>query len=123
MTEYKIKNFDEIDFVNIDVLNDKFVLPNGKVFIFSDYLCDLCDTPGTVLEGENKSGEYHCILCHNELNWYTFTNDFLPPLGDKLKFLLPKSWSGKTFEDWFSKFKMRRLDQEKLKNLIKEYGK
>jgi hypothetical protein len=123
MTNYKIKNFDEIDFVNIDALNDKFVLPNGKIFIISDYLCDLCDTPGTVLEVESKSKKYHCILCNNELIWFTFTNDFLLPMGDKLKFLLPKSWSGKILEDWFSDFKKRRLDQEKLKNFIKEHGK
>jgi hypothetical protein len=123
MSIIKIKNFSEIDVVNIDASQDTFQLSDGTTFRFSDHMCDNCWTAGTVLETMEQQKRYHCLLCDNALVWVSFKNDFLPPTGDMLEFLLPVNWNEKDREGWYTQFKERRMAQEKIKADILEHGK
>ncbi|MEJ2535843.1 MAG: hypothetical protein P8048_02085 [Calditrichia bacterium] len=123
MAEYQIKNFSGIDVLSIDPVKDKFILPNKKVYIFSDAMCDYCWTGGTVLENTGNEKEYYCILCENNLSRVKLKNDFLNPTGDIFTFLLPKSWSKAEIEEWYQEFKERRLAQEEVRQHILEHGK
>ena len=78
MAVYKIKKFSEIDFVNIDVSRDEFILPDGKKYVFSEHTCDNCEAGGTVLETIKEPKRYVCVLCEHELAWRKFKNDFIP---------------------------------------------
>jgi len=122
MSTIKIKNFSEIDFVNIDASQDVLLLPNGQTYHFSDHMCDNCWTGGTVLETREQEKKYYCVLCQNNLIRISFTNDFLPPLGDTLEFLLPGDWKKEDREKWYAEFKERRIAQEKIKADILERG-
>ncbi|MFZ0390826.1 MAG: hypothetical protein WAN36_10250 [Calditrichia bacterium] len=123
MSEYEIKNFDEIDYVNINPAEDRFRLPDGSVYRFSDHQCDDCWTGGTVLESLDEPREYRCVMCKNNLEWREFRNDFLAPTGDTLKFLLPRNWSGEENEKWFQTYKERRLAQEEFREqMLKNKG-
>lgn len=123
MTTVKIYNFSEIDFVNIDASQDVLLLPDGQSFRFSDHMCDNCWTAGTVLETLEQQKKYYCLFCNNSLVWVSFKNDFLPPTGDMLEFLLPGSWKEGDREEWYTQFKERRITQEKIKDDILEQGK
>jgi len=120
---FHIKDFSEIDFVNINPTEDQFILPDGETYQFSDHICHSCWSGGTVLETIREEKKFVCILCREELSWHEFTNDFLPPVGDKLNYLLPKSWSRQELENWFSEYKERRLAEEKVKERILAQGK
>ncbi len=122
MAVYKIKDFSEIDFVKINPAEDVFVLPDGKEYQFSDHICDFCWAGGTVLESAGNEKKYVCTLCHNELTWHEIKNDFLPPTGDTLRFLLPESWSQERIKEWFEGYKERRLAQEEVRKDILENG-
>jgi len=122
MNPILIKDFSEIDFVNIDASRDLFKLPDGRTFRFSNHMCDNCWTGGTVLETLVVPIEYYCVLCQNDLMPVSFENDFLPPTGDKLEFLLPSKWTKEEQEKWYNEFKERRLAQEKLKDNILRNG-
>jgi hypothetical protein len=124
MTVHKINDFSEIDVVVVDAARDRFQLPDNRLYEFSDHMCDFCWTGGTVLEscGDEKK-LYHCLFCHNHLQWYQVENDFIPPTGDKFQFLLPEGWSPEGLNRWYEKFKQRRLEQEKVKDQILEHGK
>ena len=123
MSTVKINDFSEIDFVNIDAARDLFQLPNGQTYRFSDHICDNCWTGGTVLETLEHKKKYYCVLCRNHLDWFSFKNDFLPPVGDMLEFLLPRDWKEKDREKWYAEFKERRIAQEKIKDDILMQGK
>ncbi len=123
MTTHKVKDFSDIDFVAIDPATDSFVLPGDETYYFSDHMCDDCWAGGTVLETRKGRKKYYCVLCNNFLSWNTFRNDFLPPTGDDLKFLLPREWSDEKKQQWFEEFKKRRLAQEKVRENILEHGK
>ncbi len=123
MAEYNIKDFSEIDFVNIDPSEDTFIFPDGTKYRFSDHMCDFCWSGGTVLESETEKDKYVCVICGNSLAWYEFENDFLQPTGDKMKFLLPEDWSGEEAAEWFQAYKERRLAQEKVRENILKFGK
>jgi predicted DsbA family dithiol-disulfide isomerase len=123
MTIYKVKDFTEIDFVSVDPSCDKIILPDGAAYFFSDYMCDNCWTGGTVLETDKGKKKYYCVLCNHFLSRVTFRNDFLPPTGDEMKFLLPRDWSGEEKQKWYEEFKIRRLAQEKVREHILEHGK
>jgi len=123
MAVYHIKRFSDIDFVNIDAAEDFFILPNGEKYQFSDNICHYCWSGGTVLKTVAENGKYVCIFCENQLDWHEFENDFLPPTGDTLKFLLPKSWDKKMFDHWFKEYKEGRLAEEKVRESILNYGK
>jgi len=123
MSTVKIKNFSDIDVVNVDMSQDVFQLPDGQSFRFSDHQCDNCWTAGTVLETLEQQKQYYCLFCNNSLIWASFKNDFLPPIGDLLEFLLPASWNEKDRQEWYAQFKDRRLAQEKIKDDILEHGK
>jgi hypothetical protein len=124
MTTHKIKDFSEIDVVEVDAARDAFLLPDGTLYRFSDHMCDFCWTGGTVLEsGEDANKSFHCLLCHNSLRWYQVKNDFIQPTGDHFNFLLPDGWSQTELDDWYAHFKRRRLEQEKIKQHILVHGK
>lgn len=123
MARYKVTDFSEIDFLNVDPGRDEFILPNGKTYAFSDHMCDFCWTAGIVMENESDKSEFYCLLCKKNLNWYEFKNDFLPPTGDMMRFLLPEKLSKKDAEKWFIEYKQRRLAQENIRTYILEHGK
>ena len=123
MATFRIKDFSEIDFVNIDPARDQFIFPDGKTFRFSDYVCHSCWSGGTVLETVGDEEKFVCILCGEELSWHEFTNDFLPPIGDTLSYLLPKSWSEEQLKQWFAEYRERRIAEEKVKERILTQGK
>ncbi len=119
----KIKRFSDINPVETDPVHDKFVLPGGEIYFFSDHMCDNCWTAGTVLESDQEIHKYYCILCRNHLHPVTCKNDFLPPVGDDLTFFLPESWSKETQQQWYQEFKERRIAQEKVRERILQQGK
>ena len=123
MAKHRIKDLSNIDFEQIDFARDEFILPGGKPFIFSDQMCDLCGTTGTVLESKDDQKEYWCLYCENELSWYKMKNDFLPSKGDEMSFLLPEHWSALDLGNWFKAYKERRLTQEEMRKYILENGK
>ena len=123
LATYKIKNFSEIDFLTIDAARDIFVLPSGQSYCCSDHMCDACWTGGTVLESRDKPKKMYCVLCHHYLKKYTFKNDFLPPMGDSVEFYLPEDWSPETLNEWYDAFKIRRIEQEKVREKILNEGK
>jgi hypothetical protein len=120
---YNINNFSEIDFVNIDIKVDRFILPDGKEYHFSDFECDYCNAGGTVLESLDEPKKYFCVLCNHELSWKSFINDFIPPTGDAFNFLLPQSWNQLELDEWFDQFKRSRLLQEEVRKKILVHGK
>ena len=123
LADYYVKKFSEIDFLSIDPSNDRIILPTKEVDIFSDSMCDFCWTGGTVLESIEKSKNYYCILCENDLTRVHLKNDFLYPTGDTFKFLLPKFWSKTEIEKWYQQFKEKRLAQEDVRQHILTHGK
>ncbi len=123
MTLYKIKKFSEIDFVEVDPSSDEFKLPDGEMYHFSDHMCDFCWSGGTVLETSEGEKKYYCVICRNFLDWCEHKNDFLPPKGDMLRFLLPEKWSEEEKNQWYDDFKKRRLEQEKVRKRILDQGK
>lgn len=72
------------------------------------------------VEGNKK---YQCIQCGYELEWEKFLNDFVPPTGDMLDFLLPKNWSREEKNKWFEEYKERRIEEEKIREDILTHGK
>ncbi len=123
MATYNINKFSEIDFVNIDPMQDRFVMPNGEMFRFSDHMCHFCWSGGTVMETVEGNKKYQCIQCGYELEWEKFLNDFVPPTGDMLDFLLPKNWSREEKNKWFEEYKERRIEEEKIREDILTHGK
>ncbi len=123
MSVHKVSNFSDIDFLVVNAAEDTIELSDGKKYQFSDHMCDFCWTGGTVVETIQGDEEYYCILCQNELKWVEFKNDFLPPEGDMLKFLLPASWQKEELDSWYSEFKERRLAQEEVRERILKDGK
>lgn len=123
MARFKIKDFHEIDFVNVDVTNDTFEMPDGTVYRFSDSICHNCWAGGTVLESIDEEKKYICVMCGHELKWREFENDFLQPTGDTLDYLLPADWSDEQVQNWFDDYKERRLEEEKVKDRVLSFGK
>ena len=123
MAVYEIKDFSEIDFVSVNPAEDVFALPDGMRYVFSDHICDFCSSGGTVLETEGSEKAYFCVLCENELRWCEFANDFLPPTGDILKFLLPKKWTEQDLANWYQDYQEQRLTQETVRERILREGK
>jgi predicted DsbA family dithiol-disulfide isomerase len=123
MARYKVTDFSEIDFLNVDPGRDEFILPDGKIYAFSDHMCDFCWTAGIVMENRLDKSEFYCLLCKKKLNWYEFKNDFLTPTGDMMRFLLPEKLSRKNAEKWFREYKQSRLAQESIRTYILEHGK
>ena len=123
MALYQIKNFSEIDFVNVDAVQDRFILPNGEVYRFSDHICHYCWSGGTVLETDEGEKKYHCLQCGNKLAWSEFINDFLEPKGDTLEFLIPEHWTEEEKQQWYQDYKERRLAEEKIREDMLRFGK
>ncbi len=123
MAVYRVKNFEEIDFVAVNPSEDVFELENGKKYRFSDHICHNCWSGGTVLETVEGETDYFCLLCQNHLTWRKFENDFLPPTGDMLDFLLPVEWGEEELNEWWKEYKIKRLAEEEVKNQILASGK
>jgi hypothetical protein len=123
VAKIKIKSFEEIDFLTVNPAEDEFVLPGGDHFRFSDSMCDYCWTAGTVLESIKKSPDYFCIMCKNNLKPVFFRNDFLQPMGEEIRFLLPGHWSTEEKNNWYQAFKKRRIEQEVFLDHILKQGK
>ncbi len=122
MALYQIKNFSEIDFVNVDAVQDRFILPSGEVYRFSDHICHYCWSGGTVLETDEGEKKYFCLQCGNKLAWSKFVNDFLEPKGDTLEFLIPEHWTNEEKQQWYEDYKERRLAEEKVREDILRFG-
>ena len=120
---YKVNNFNEIEFENIDVSEDQFELPGSKRYKFSDHVCHECWAGGSVLELIADKPSYFCLLCQRELNWVEFKNDFVEPFEGTIKFMLPISYSEKDLENWITDYKEKRKFQEKIREDILLFGK
>ncbi|MCK5077418.1 MAG: hypothetical protein KAR38_13635 [Calditrichia bacterium] len=107
----KINNFDEISFDEIDPNDDEFLLPDGSIFKFSDHVCHVCWDGGTVAENKNDKSLY-CMQCKKVLTWINIEYK-LPDEKEvnKDKFLLPKDWTEKEFENWKREFLKIRIGQ------------
>ena len=124
MAEVQINSFADIDYDLVDVATDILVLPSGDKFRFSDQVCHNCWAGGTVVESvEGEKKHFYCLLCQNWLRWRQFTNDFIPPVGDQIKFLLPEKWNQSEISEWFAEYREARLAQENVKERILQFGK